>query len=462
MYFGVFLLALMREILAQRLGIPAKTWPAEPRLRPLIGFAALCVLPFLFLVQLAVIGFTARHQIAPPCWLHLPVPVVADLGETTGGPGLPFTSFLLVGIAAAQSFTLWLFFSARKEQHYKRYGAIIIGCVSAITLVAALFTPAMTSPDVITYTTYAELGHSSFAKEPHAVALKNFPIENLCERRVLPSAYGPAFIAYLQMFTALSHSVSAQIVMLRIANALWFLLLLCALRTAGAPAIALSLAAVNPVLIFQYVANAHNDLIGAVFTIAGAALVKRSPLAAACAIVTAAQVKLSFAFIGILIFAELASTKRGFAWATGTFVASFIISYIFAGRTYFESIWYYDRLLAPTADPLQYLVVACAIFALVRALLQQRFDRIFIYAFPALRIQTFFPWYAIWSLPYALLEKRYLPAFLILMPIVAVLMESGLAKSAQIFAYFVACAAIGIGMVLDLRAKRRTPISSDA
>jgi hypothetical protein len=48
------------------------------------------------------------------------------------------------------------------------------------------------------------------------------------------------------------------------------------------------------------------------------------------------------------------------------------------------------------------------------------------------------------------------------MPIVAVLMESGLAKSAQIFAYFVACAAIGIGMVLDLRAKRRTPISSDA
>lgn len=462
MYFSVFLLALVREMLARRLKISARIWPAAPRLSPVVGFGALCALPLLFLAQLVVISFTARHQIAPLCWMHLPVPVVADLGESTGGPGLPVTSFILVAIAAAQSFSLWLFFSARKEQHDKRCGALVIGCAGAVTLIAALFTPAMTSPDVITYTTYAELGFSSFTNEPHIITLKNIPNANPCERRVLPSAYGPAFIAYLQLFSAFCHSVSAQIALMRIANALWLLLLLCALRAAGAPTIALSLTIVNPVLIFQYVANAHNDLIGAVFTITGAALVKRSPFWAACAIVTAAQVKLSFAFIGILIFSELASTKSRFAWGIGAFVASFIASYLLAGRAYFESIWYYDRLLAPTADPLQYLVVACAVFAVVRALFLQRYNRIFIYAFPALRIQTFFPWYAIWSLPYALLEKRHLPAFLILMPLTAVLMESGLAKNAQVFAYIVACAVIGAGMVLDLRATRRTPISSDA
>jgi hypothetical protein len=394
--------------------------------------------------------------------MHLPIPVVADLGETTGGPGLPFTSFLLVGIAAIQSFLLWLIFSARKEKRHERAGTIVVGCACAVTLLAAFFTPAMTSPDAVIYTTYAELGFSSFVKEPHVVVLKNIPIEQLCQRRVLPSAYGPAFIAYLKLFSVFSHSVPAQVMLLRVGNAAWFLLLLCALRAAGAPRIALSLAALNPVLIFQYVANAHNDLIGALFVVAGAALVKRFPLAAVCAIIIAAQVKLSFALIGLLIFTELALTIRRLAWAGATFCASLLTSYIFAGRQYFESIWYYDRLLAPTADPLQYVVAACAVFALARALFQQRYDPIMAYAFPTLRMQTFFPWYAIWALPYALLEKRRLSAFLILMPIMAVLMESGLAKNAQLLVYVITCIAIGTHIVFDLRMRRRNTTQGNA
>jgi hypothetical protein len=234
------------------------------------------------------------------------------------------------------------------------------------------------------------------------------------------------------------------------------LLLLYVLRAAGAPRIATVLAALNPVLIFQYVANAHNDLIGTVFVIAGAALIKRSPLAAACAVLIAAQIKLSFALIGILVFTELASIKSRFAWASATFAASIVLSYVLAGRPYFESIWYYDRLFAPTADPLQYPVAACALFAIACALFKQRHERTFIYAFPTLRIQSFFPWYAIWSLPYALFEKRHLSAFLILMPIMAVLMESGLAKSAQLSMYILLCLTIAIGMILDLRARSKS------
>jgi hypothetical protein len=106
-------------------------------------------------------------------------------------------------------------------------------------------------------------------------------------------------------------------------------------------------------------------------------------------------------------------------------------------------------------------LVACAVFAVARALLRQRLEPMYAYAFPALRIQTFFPWYAIWALPYALLEKRRLAHFLCLLPLTAFLMETGVAKSAQSTLYACICALIAIAIPRDLRLRRSTALSED-
>lgn len=458
MYVGVVLLGLIWEAIRYRFRVSQESQAqALPQLYPLtIPLAALGIL-LLFTAQLWTIAFMARHQIAPPCWLQLPIPVVADLGEDTGGPAQALPSFLLAILAAAQSFLLYLMYRAREAVRHPR-SEFIVACIALLAIVEAVFAPAMTSPDVFYYMTYAKLGFASYVAQPQAVNIPGLPMKDWCEERILPSAYGPAFISYIKLLP--SWSPVAQVLLVRAMNALWFLALLGLLRATGSALPIVWLAALNPALLSQYIATPHNDLIATVFVLLGVVMVSRSSWIAASAVLLAALFKLSFALVGVLVFVRLPTLGKRLCAAAIVFAASFVLSYLLAGPKYFAGLSYYDHLLAPEANRLQYLLVAVTLGACGYALLRQGFSRAAVYAFPALRIQAIFPWYAIWSLPYALLadsvksQQARLSSFLILMPLMTLLMETGIARSAQITAYVLVSALIIAGIMRDLQGTR--------
>jgi hypothetical protein len=454
-YFGILLLALIGDAFRMRLHLPSapirELQPTHPLLLPI----TLIGLLFLFAAQLWTLAFMANRQIVTPCWHNFPIPVLADLNEHSGGPAQVPPGLLLAAIAAAQVGLLFFLYKTLSGSPMTPYRYLLIGCACAASIVPAINAPVMTSTDVYYYMTYAKLGFASYADKPQVVTMKNIPIAQWCQERVLPSAYGPAFIAYAQALLARQHDPRTQILTMRVMNALWLLALLPLLRAAGASPPVVALTALNPVLLLQYIVNPHNDIISAALVIGGIVLAKKSPLAAAFAVTVAALVKLSFALIGALVFTQLSSARTRFIAAGSTFIAAFALSYIFAGSAYFAGLRYYDRLLAPSANPLQYLIVAVAFIAIVYALLYQRYNAVATYALPALRIQTLFPWYAIWSLPYAVREGKHLASFMILLPITAFLMETSVAYLSQLIVYIGCAVILCILLLRDISATRQ-------
>jgi hypothetical protein len=452
MYFGAFLLGLIREILRKRRE-PAASAPTPPFATPACPFIiplALIGVLMLFAAQLWTIAFMAAHQPGASCWSRLAIPVVADVGEDSGGPALIVPSFLLVAYAFAQAALLWLIYATLRAITPNRALRLWLGCACAAGFAQAIFAPAMTSPDVYSYIAYAKLGLASYAAGPHVVSPEYLPVPNWCERGILPAAYGPAFIFYIKMLFALPHgSPVANILLLRASNAAWFALLLCFLRAAGASEATVAVAALNPAPLFQYVANAHNDVIAVALALGGIVLITRSTIAACLAYIAAALVKLPFIIIGAVMFTQLPSAIKRFSTIALSTLAALVLSYATAGPQYFAGLSYYNRLLKSGVDPLQYIAVAVVLWATFSALMQHRYNHISLYAFPALSVQTLMPWYAVWSLPYAVRESKHLASYLISMPLMLMLMETGIAHGAQLAAYLCVCAAIAVVIVRD-------------
>jgi hypothetical protein len=460
MYFGIFFLGLIWEGLRRfvwRLDAPSEVQRTP---RAWVGVVTAFALAVAFSAQLAVIDYMGMHQIASPCWLHLPMPVVADLTEDSGGPAQIVPSFLLVALALIQSALLAVLFGALRTQPSRKV-AWTVAAVAVATLTAAVLAPALTSPDPFLYLMYAKLGFGAFAPAPHAVSLPELPLAQWCTQRVLPSAYGPGFILYIQALVGWLHSPVAAVTLMRVANAGWFILLLWLLRAAGLSPALLAVTALNPALLFQYVANPHNDIIACTFVVAAIVIAQRSVLAGSLLVICAALVKLPFALVGCLIFVRLRSSSVRVAAAAATIAAAVGISYVLAGPKYFAGLSFYSHLLAADADGFAWLAALVAIGAVGAALFWRRFIFVAAYAFPALPIVELAPWYAIWSLPYALMERTSLDRFLVLMPLMLMLMEPGIARSAQLSLYVAVTAAIAAGMLRDLGRVRRRRVEKE-
>ncbi|HTV74718.1 MAG TPA: hypothetical protein VME66_13560 [Candidatus Acidoferrales bacterium] len=462
MYFGIFFLALIWEGLRRlvwRLRVPpslqgGRSWPVA---------VTACTLVAAFIAQLAVITYMAAHQIASPCWYNFPIPVVADLAENSGGPAQVFPCFLLVALAAAQSGLLLLLVRALRARPPSTSETRIIGAAVVVAVAAAVAAPAMTSSDPYLYLMYAKLGFAAFAPQPHAVNLPELPLAQWCTRRVLPSAYGPGFVWYIGALAGRLHSPVIAVLVMRFANVLWFGLLLWLLRSLGLSPALLAVTALNPALLFQYVANPHNDIIVCTLVVGAVVLAQRSCVAGALLVVVAALFKLPFVLIGCLIFVRLPSRMQRLVAASLTIASAIGLSYLIAGAKYFAGLTFYSRLLAPDADGIQWLAAVVALGAIGVALLRRQFGFAAIYAFPALPIVELAPWYAIWSLPYALIERTSLDRFLVLMPLMLMLMDAGISRAAQLTLYGVFAVAIAAGMMRDIaRTRRPEPLPSEA
>lgn len=457
MYVGTVLLGLVWLIIRWRCG--AAAWPKIPlfRFRWLIPACSLSAIA-LFVAELWIIDFQARHQIGSLCWLHLPIPVVGDFDQYSGGQAMLIPSAVFAICAVAQALVLACMYLAAAERQLSAWEKRIIGAAFACGITAAILSPAMTSSDTYHYILYAKVGFASFAVAPHVIAASDIPVRLGCFHLLLPSAYGPAFIAYVRTLLAAIHQPIAAIIMLRATNALWLMGAIACLRRMGvAPSIA-ALFAINPVVLLEYVTNAHNDVIPLCLIAAAMVLDATVPLASTLIVVLAGLFKLPFLAIGALVFAERSSVRGRVMPAVISTVLALVLSYAWAGPAYFGGLtWLHSVLAVSSNHPVPVMIVTLVAFvAIGSALVLRTYNGVAAFSFPALATAAVQPWYAPWGLPYALREKRHLALFLALMPIAALLMDKSISYPVQFVLYCIVCVAITALALRDMLMGKRS------
>lgn len=430
MFVTTVIAILAWQILRWRFGKAAP--PAPPRLgAPWLVPVCACASAALFIAQLWTIAFVASHQTAPHCLAHLPISVVADLGPTIGGEAMPIPGAALMSLAIMQSLLLACVCLASERRKPGIWEWRVVSLAVFCSMIAALFAPAMTSTDPYLYFSYAKAGFGSFASAPHPAVIPDFPLTAwLCGPHLLsPSAYGPGFIAYVHALIGNVHDVTTAILMLRAANIAWVILAIALMRKMNVPAATLAIFALNPAVLNQYVTNAHNDLIPITLIVAAAALAS-VPFGIA-AVAAAGLVKLPFLVVGAISFAYESSVLRRILAATTALSLGFGASYLLAGSTYFAGLAWYRHLLLLTGNPVQIVLTIAVVAFLAIAVLRNRYAGFGAFAFPGLAVLEIQPWYALWGLPYALLQRSYLAVFLAALPVCAFLMDDSVPPGLQ-------------------------------
>src|SRR5690348_2229566 len=130
--------------------------PNAPLLRMPWLVPACSVLTLLFFTgQLVTIDFIAHHQSANACFMHLPVPVVADFTQNSGGAAMLVPGAILALLAALQTSLLVIMFIAASQRPPQRIEWLVTLIAFACAIGAAIGAPAMTSTDPFLYFSYS-------------------------------------------------------------------------------------------------------------------------------------------------------------------------------------------------------------------------------------------------------------------------------------------------------------------
>ncbi|MBD5635009.1 MAG: hypothetical protein IAI49_11075 [Candidatus Eremiobacteraeota bacterium] len=396
-----------------------------------VAFAALLTAGS-FWFWCSVVASAAQAQRPFPAWFAtLPLLVIDDRAPRYGNA--PFGA--LAGLAAALA-TLGLcgtFFALRNRRLVPRTWAIL-GAACAVMATIALRAPALTSFDLYAYAGAARAGlPGGYAPSDVRFGGTWAALNAIYGNPIVPSPYGPLWLGLSHALTDRAPSLGFALETLRVLELGALACSLVALRALRLPPQALALFALDPALFANFVVDGHNDILAIAFVLAAAALRERAwPLAvllAACA----AGVKLPFVVIAPLAFAGEPSAKKRLAFASATVVAGCGLS-LAGGPQYLAALRATFALYGATlADPatvvLKSALLACAVAAVVAAMVRRRFVPTLSWTFVAFGA-SLFGWYLAWGIPYAVAERRWLPGFLIALPSLGYLLSTSFAATA--------------------------------
>ena len=274
---------------------------------------------------------------------------------------------------------------------------------------------------------------------------------------MVPAPYGPLWLGVLHL-TAPAPTLAAKVVSLRLLGLASLGGFIAALAWLRMPPRLIVMAAVNPALWLQFVANAHNDMLAVLGVTLGAALVTRAKvLPAVACIVAAGLIKAPYAVLGLLVFSGL-RRPANFASMSATLALTALLSLWLGGAPYLAAL---TRHIASRTGPefvLHALAALVAAFVLLAALLGFGRLRSGAFLMPALAA-ALFPWYLAWSIPYALSRQRDLACLLIAFPAAAALLDTVFYRS------FVGLGALlltlACAILLTLRSRSRPILDAD-
>jgi hypothetical protein len=276
---------------------------------------------------------------------------------------------------------------------------------------------------------------------------------------LVPSAYGPLWLAISKVAIAHAPTLAAKLTALRLLGLAAICACIGTLWSMGLPRAVLALFAVNPAVYELFVVQAHNDLIGVSFILAAALARPRSRVAALALCAAAGAIKVPFMLIGVLVFASESTLARRVRLALLSAAVSLSVSLAWGGLPY---IWALRRIFelgggfgSPFQLTLHATIGLVAVGAIVVVVLRRYFSPALPWLMPALG-RTPLPHYLAWSLPAIFLDSKPNWTFLATMPIIAFLLDS---------AYPATFLKIGVVVALGLAAlvyafvlaRRRTP-----
>jgi hypothetical protein len=283
------------------------------------------------------------------------------------------------------------------------------------------------SADMYLYVGLAQATPSAYHPGTIAFAGDVGAINRLWGLPLMPSAYGPLWLALSKAALAFAPTLAEKLITLRVLGLSAVALCTYTLWLLGVPRIVIMLFALNPAVYELFVVEAHNDLTGVVLILAAAVVRPRSRIAALALCAAAGAIKLPFILIGMLVFASETTLAKRVSYALLSAVLSVVISFSWAGPWYPWALKRVQELGGNMGPPLEFVVhVAIAAFvvgAIFVAVTRRRFVIGAPWAMPALGPIPL-PHYLAWSLPAVFLDPKPKWAFLATMPLMAFLLDT--------------------------------------
>jgi hypothetical protein len=378
-----------------------------------------------------------------------PIPVVR---WASGHDGVVAT---LLALGAAQTYALLALSRACAA-----WRPIAIG--GAIMLAVSLAAPVLGNADLYAYVGNGLLARQAYTPPHHAFSGDFAAINHFWGVPVPPMTYGPLWPSIVRVATFVLPALVWKMVALRALGALMLVVLTLLLRAYGVPARILSLVALNPAMHLQFVLNAHNDLLPIALSVA-AALVATEWTAVAVGLVTvAASIKAPYALLALPVFARMRSPSARSIAVVATLVFSAALSWFAGGAPYLAAIARYGSQARP-ATVLHALAAIAAIALVVAGVVSIRRIVKGVWLVPMLGVYVA-PWYAIWSLPYALASRRALTYLLVMFPFASMLVEPALARAWKLFIVVPLAVALAVyrGVQRGPSYKKRAALASTA
>ena len=371
-----------------------------------------------YAAQQAVIHYAALNQPGMPDWrLTMPIPVIDDRGMPIVR-GDAVTAIMLV-LAALQSYALLALYRA---QNISR-NLLWLGCGALLAL--SLCAPALMSFDMYGYVRAAVLGISSYT--PADIPFSgDYHILNQWFDGPTYTLYGPLWVAMAQAVTVAAPTFFAKVLSFRVLGVFLYVAFLAGLRACGVKPRMIAVAALNPGLMLEYVANAHNDFIAIVLLVFAAALVRARPWIGFGLVAVAGLVKIPYAIFGLPVLAAIRPAWLRYAGAAVMLAAVVAISWIGGGAAYFSTL--IGHVGSRPEDIVHRVAGLAALLAIFLALIGGRRYRATAWVMPQIAAAVF-AWYLVWGLPYALARHRTLSYLLVCFPLIVMLMESAFARN---------------------------------
>ncbi len=420
------------------------------------------VLPLGFAGEIAAVAYSASHeQFRDKAWLTaMPFHLVYYGAAPSSAAHTNVLIGVLLSIAAQTVGLIGLSFA--RVDRLNRPAPIVAGVLVALIAITA---PVLTSTDVLFYAFVSSIGLQSYsilgvpAASPYHFLVARLPATG--------NIYGPLWTAFDVAIGSLGRTLHDKIIAFRIANAILLLCAAFAIRYMRYPRTVQIACALNPMLWFYFVVNAHNDIFPVALCLLGVALIRRHPWCAVALVAGAIACKIPYLLMGSFVFLRIRARTRALALATVAAAMGLSLSWLIGGNAYLERLTSYTHVHGSYGGTdVGVRIVALGLLAIAigfasSALLTRRMHPAALWLFPAVGVHLC-PWYLAWGLPYAAVVRRGIAATLLLLPLGAavgdlVFQMDGIANVA-VCATFIFVSADLLYRLLQ-RARSRVPVT---
>jgi hypothetical protein len=361
------------------------------------------------LALLALLFFCHLSHIGPSNGAWNRTPVVAGRWET----------FLFDGL---YSIVLYFLYRSLCVSRFPRIVRVALVVIPVIMYGVAVLTTNSRSADLYGYVAYGQLGWAAYA--PPSVpftgsfAELNAPIA-AAWNRLEPAPYGPLFLAFDWLIAGHASSFMQARIELRLANVAAIGVCLLAMRRLGFGVPVLAVFCLDPEVIFNYVADGHNDILAVASILGAMALYGRSRSIAILGALTAGAIKAPY-IVPALLVASVDESRARRVWIAATILVGTLLVSAVGGPAYLAALTWHGANNAMGQPGLQrFLHGLAALAVLLIVAFAVRFRRTLwpgALLFPEL-FAAGYAWYGIAGLPYAVARRKGCAAFLILLPL---------------------------------------------